>query len=143
MAAKSFTHFNILSFTHTHTHTHTHTQAPSPLPQTPSQKSQIQQILQNIGGKTEVHAYKRYTYIFTITSLIECKYNVIYVLYNVILCWYTCIIMLCYSSLFLCQALETTYRNLSSKLENFKVQYHEAFQLDSKCYIIEKCMSKI
>ena len=84
-----------------------------------------------------------HTYICTITSLIECIYNVIYVLYNVILCWYTCIIMLCYSSLFLCQALETTYRNLSSKLENFKVQYHEAFQLDSKCYIIEKCMSKI
>lgn len=56
-------------------------QAPSPLPQTPSQKTQIQQTLQNIVGKTE--------------------------------------------------ALETTYRNLSSKLENFKVQYHEAFQLDS------------
>ena len=30
------------------------------------------------------------------------------------------------------QALEATYRNLSSKLENFKVQYHEAFQLSSK-----------
>ena len=62
--------------------THTRTQAPSPLPQTPSQKSQIQQILQNIGGKTEVHSYKRYTYIFTITSLIEC------ILYNVIM-YYT------------------------------------------------------
>jgi signal transducer and activator of transcription 5B len=58
-----------------------HLQAPSPLPQTPSQKSQVQQILQNIVGKTE--------------------------------------------------AIEATFRNLSSKLENFKVQYHEAFQLDS------------
>ena len=88
-----------------------HTQAPSPLPQTPSQKTQIQQTLQNIVGKTEVNRFNPLTPVCNPHAL--------------------CVAM---------QALETTYRNLSSKLENFKVQYHEAFQLDSELIEIECVM---
>ena len=127
-----------LSLTHTHTHTGTLPSPPDTITKVTDSTNTTKHRRKN--RSTFIQALYIYIYYYLPHRVyiqcnictIQCDIVLVYMYHYVVL-----------SSLFLCQALETTYRNLSSKLENFKVQYHEAFQLDSKCYIIEKCMSKI